>query len=198
MNTNDHELIARSLAEPAAFADLFDLHAATVHRYAASRTDRQTADDLLSETFLVAFDKRGNFDAERGAVRAWLLGITTTLIRKHRRTEARAYAGLAADKASRILSADAYQEADARLDAAASVRDLARALAKLAPGDRDVVLLYAWEELSYQDIALALDIPLGTVRSRLNRARTKLGANMNFTEDFNAKETGHGFAGTTA
>lgn len=193
MNT-DHELIARSLVEPAAFAGVFDRHAATVHRYAASRSDRQTADDLMSETFLVAFERRERFDLERGEVRAWLLGITTTLLRKHRRVEARAYQGIAAEQAARVLASDAYTDSDSRLDAAAAVRALGHQLGKLSPGDRDVLLLFAWEELSYQDIALALQIPIGTVRSRLNRARRKLGAAGASTLISLPKEVGHGIA----
>ncbi len=196
MNT-DHDVIARSLKEPAAFADLFDRHAATVYRYAASRSTRQVADDLLSETFLVAFEQRAKFNPERGEVKPWLLGIATTLLRKHRRVEARSYLALAAEHTRKVLSSDAFEDTDERLDAAAALRDVTTRLAKLPRGDRDVVILFAWEDLSYEQIAQALGIPVGTVRSRLNRARTKLGAALpNHTT--NRKEAGHGFAGSAA
>jgi len=193
----DTQLIADSVREPALFAGLFERHAATVHRYAASRSDRQTADEILSETFLVAFERRANFDPERGQVRPWLLGIATTLLRKHSRVEARAYLGLAADHARRILVNDAFEETDARLDAVAALRSVTERLPKLSQGDRDVVLLYAWEQLSYEDISQALGIPVGTVRSRLNRARRKLGAALD-PQFSDPKEAGHGFAETLA
>jgi RNA polymerase sigma-70 factor (ECF subfamily) len=61
-----------------------------------------------------------------------------------------------------------------RLDARSDRARLLEALASLPQGDRDVVVLVAWEDLSYDEVAAALDIPVGTVRSRLNRARRRL------------------------
>ena len=69
---------------------------------------------------------------------------------------------------------DEFEATDARLDAKRVVRRLGRALARLPAGDRDVLLLHTFADLDHQGIALALDIPTGTFRSRLNRARRKL------------------------
>lgn len=167
---SDGAALAASLIEPEKFAVLFDRHAASVHRYLARRV-AGLADDLLGETFLVAFRSRAGYEPARGEVRQWLFGIATNLLRRHARDEQRRYRALARvvpDEGLEILATDLTIE---RLDAQALGADLAAALAALKPGDRDVLLLWAWAELSYAQIAHALDIPPGTVRSRLNRAR---------------------------
>lgn len=110
--------------------------------------------------------------------------------------EARAYLALAAEHTRKVLSSDAFEDTDERLDAAAALQDVTTRLAKLPRGDRDVVILYAWVELSYEQIAQALGIPVGTVRSRLNRARTKLGAAL--PRPTHSKEAGHGLSESLA
>ncbi|WP_424467842.1 RNA polymerase sigma factor [Pseudoclavibacter helvolus] len=173
--STDSQIIERSRAEPAAFAELYDRHHRLVHRYAARRTNAEIADDVMSETFLVAFEQRSRFDTTRGEVRSWLLGIATTLLRKHRRLEAREWRSFtAADAAAAAEDGDFTSAAEARLDAGARMRNLGGAIASLSKGDRDALLLYALGELDYEGVAAALGIPVGTVRSRLNRARRKL------------------------
>ncbi len=166
---SDTELIAGSLAEPEHFAALFDRHATAVHRYLGRRVG-ELADDLLSETFLVAFRRRSAYRPEHLDVRPWLLGIATNLVHAHARTERRRYRAFArtgVDPAASLASDDVH----ARVDAEALRAPLAAALAGLKERDRDVLLLFAWEQLGYEEIAAALEIPVGTVRSRLNRAR---------------------------
>ena len=90
--STDNETIERSRESPGAFAEVFDRHARTVHRYAARRLDAGVADDVMSETFLVAFERRTAFDGSANAL-PWLLGIATNLIKKHARLEARACKG---------------------------------------------------------------------------------------------------------
>jgi RNA polymerase sigma-70 factor (ECF subfamily) len=174
--STDGEIISASLTAPERFGELYDRHARTVHRYAARRTSAQIADDVMAETFLVAFEKRGSFDDVQTDARPWLLGIATLLLRKHARLEARAWKGLVAADAASILVADPVADHGERLDAAAAIRRLAGAVRRLRDGDRDALLLYAWGDLDYEGVAAALGIPIGTVRSRLNRARTKLRA----------------------
>ncbi|GAA3178185.1 RNA polymerase sigma factor [Blastococcus jejuensis] len=165
----DTELIARSVAEPEQFAALFDRHAAAVHRYLGRRVG-ELADDLLSETFLIAFRRRTAYRPERVDVRPWLLGIATNLVHAHARAERRRYRALARTGAD-PAAAHASDDVHARVDAEALRGPLAAALAGLAGRDRDVLLLFAWGQLGYEEIAVALDVPIGTVRSRLNRAR---------------------------
>lgn len=169
----DNEVIERSAREPAVFALLFDRHAGVIYRYAAQRLGDDIADDVMSETFLVAFERRSSYDTTVGDARPWLLGIATRLLRKHARVEAVAWRGMAADLAAQVAP-DFIEQAGSRIDAERLTRRLAKALRRLSDADRDTVLLYAWADLSYTAIATAMDVPVGTVRSRLNRARRQL------------------------
>ena len=165
----DAELMVASVDEPEQFAALFDRHATAVHRYLGRRVG-ELADDLLSETFLVAFRRRSAYRPDRVDVRPWLLGIATNLMHAHARTERRRYRALARAGAEPVAAAGS-DEVHARVDAAALRGPLAAALAGLKARDRDVLLLFAWGQLGYEEVAAVLDIPIGTVRSRLNRAR---------------------------
>ncbi|MGB4779592.1 RNA polymerase sigma factor [Microbacterium sp.] len=169
----DNEVIERSGDEPGAFASIYDRHAPAIYRYASQRLGDHAAEDVMSETFLVAFEKRAGYDLDVVDARPWLLGIATRLMRKHVRLEARAWKGMVADVAAQ-LAPDVIEQAGARLDAARLTRRLASALRKLSASDRDTLLLYAWGDLDYAGVAAALDVPIGTVRSRLNRARRLL------------------------
>ena len=129
---SDAELVARSLDDPEAFAPLFDRHAVSVHRYLGRRVG-ELADDLLSETFLIAFRRRAAYRPEHVQVRPWLLGIATNLVHGHVRTEQRRYKALARAAAEpERPGSDPGDSAD-RLDAAALRGPLAAALAALEP-----------------------------------------------------------------
>ena len=168
--STDNELIARSLFDPAVFAELYDRHARAVYRYAAQRVGDHPADDVMSETFLVAFERRDAYDREVTDARPWLLGIATRLMRKHARLEAVAWKGMAADMAAQVAP-DVIERAGARMNAERLTHRLTAALRKLSDADRDTLLLYAWGHLDYAAIAVATEVSVGTVRSRLNRAR---------------------------
>jgi RNA polymerase sigma factor (sigma-70 family) len=170
---DDAFIIERSQREPEQFEVLFDRHAPRIHRYVARRVGREVADDVVAETFLVAFAKRRQYHAAYRDAAPWLYGIATNLIGQHRRDEARQFRIRQA--ALPDLNVPGHAERVAADVTAGSVRDLlAAALAGLADGDRDVIVLIAWEQLTYDETARALNIPVGTVRSRLNRARTRL------------------------
>ena len=172
MTPTDAEVIDRSRHEPDAFAAIFDRHAPHIRRYLERRLGAQVADDLLAETFLVAFDKRQRYDLARPDARPWLYGIATNLVGQHRRHEARRYRDRAADTTEH----DHADRVAAGVTAWAARSRLAEALHGLSPEDRDVLLLVAWEQLGYEEVAAALAIPVGTVRSRLHRARRKVRA----------------------
>jgi RNA polymerase sigma-70 factor (ECF subfamily) len=165
----DTVLLEDSVRVPERFGPLFDRHAPAVHHYLARRIG-DAADDLLAETFLIAFRRRAEYRPLHLEVRPWLFGIATNLLHRFVRQEARRYRALARMPADRAGPGLADEAAD-RVDAQALRRALAAALAALKPGDRDVLLLVAWAQLSYLEIAAALGIPVGTVRSRLHRAR---------------------------
>jgi RNA polymerase sigma factor (sigma-70 family) len=189
---SDAEVIAASVAHPDAFAVVFDRHSPHIHRYLARRLGRQAADDLVAETFLAAFRKRAGYDLARPDARPWLYGIATNLVSGHRRAEQREYR-LRAMAAVRQESDCHADRVAAQVTAQAMGRLLATALAELSEGDRDVLLLIAWEGLAYDEVADALGIPVGTVRSRLNRARRKVRLVLDAPEtdltDTNTEET---------
>lgn len=167
--TEDAELISGSLAVPETFGGIFDRHFSAVHRYLARRVGHERADDLASQTFTVAFERRATFRPGDVGARPWLLGIATNLLRNDRRSEQRLLETLAR------LSADASAAARVSGRTAPDVDfEMAAALGALDGDQRDVLLLHAWAELSYEEIADALAIPIGTVRSRLSRARSHL------------------------
>ena len=173
--SNDNNVIERSMSDPSAFGEIFHRHAPVLHRYVARRAGETVADDVTSETFLVAFRRRGKYDLSREDARPWLFGIATNLMHRHRIAEARTLKSLERLE-SEPTSVDTTHLLDDAMDAAGTIKELAHALRKLPKGDRDALLLYAWADFSYEEIAQALKIPVGTVRSRLNRTRRILKA----------------------
>lgn len=169
----DAEVVARSRAEPEAFGLLFDRHADAVFGYFARRVPRPEVPDLVAETFRLAFDARDRFDPERARARPWLYGLATNVLRHHLRSARREQAAhlRLAPPGGPVTDEDAV---DASIDAAAEWPVVAAAIDGLAAIDREALLLMAWEELTYAEIAEATGVPLGTVRSRINRARRQL------------------------
>ncbi len=167
----------RSRYGPAAFGELYDRHGPDIYRYAARRAGDFVAEDVMAETFLIAFEGRAEFVGPSEAVRPWLFGIATNLLRRHHRAEARMLRALART-GGRADSLDAFDAVEVRLDASGNRVLIGNALQDLAPIDREAILLFVWAELSYEDIATATGVPLGTVRSRINRARRKLRAHL--------------------
>ncbi len=179
----DAELIAGSVEDPEQFAALFDRHATTVHRYLGRRVG-ELADDLLSETFLIAFRRRAAYRPDHVEVRPWLLGIATNVVHGHQRTERRRYRALARQAGRPEEHGVDPADSGDRLAAEALRGPLAAALAGLKARDRDALLLLAWGQLGYEEIAAVLDIPIGTVRSRLNRARRQTRAALGSVSPF--------------
>jgi RNA polymerase sigma-70 factor, ECF subfamily len=156
------------------FAELYEQHFADIHRYIAGRLGRDVADDIAADTFVIAMRKRDSFDAGRGPVRAWLFGIATNLVAQHQRKERRRYHALARAGAREL--ADGREARVSWLAAEGMQPRLARALARLSQEERDVLMLVALADLSYEEVSEALKIPSGTVGSRLNRGRKKIRA----------------------
>ena len=181
---DDAAIIRRSLREPERFSAIFDRHAPHIMRYLAHRVGRQTADDLVAETFLVAFRARKKYDVDRPDARPWLYGIATNLVRRRQREDGREHRLRAAIVPEPDTGGHADRVAE-QVTAAAMNQSLGAALAGLSSGDRDVLLLVAWEGLTYDEVARALDIPVGTVRSRLNRARRRVRAALTAKEFVN-------------
>jgi len=159
----DAEAIARSRAEPAAFGAVFDRHFQAVYAYAQRRVGPALCEEVAAETFARAFALRARYDIAHASALPWLLGIATNVMRRHWRSERRRLAAYA-----RAVSHDppgVLPDPDG---------EAIRAVARLPRRQREVVLLHAWADLSYEQIAIALNLPVGTVRSRLSRARRTL------------------------
>lgn len=169
---SDADVIARSLVEGEVFGLIYDRHAPTLLRFLGRRVGAEVAEGLLGEAFRIAFERRKAFDPGRPSALPWLYGIASNLLLKHRRGEARRLAASARMAIGREV-ADGRASA-AALEARALLPRVAEALESLPEGEREALFLYAWEDLSYSHIAEALELPVGTVRSRLNRARARL------------------------
>jgi RNA polymerase sigma factor (sigma-70 family) len=171
----DNELWRRAAAgEPEAFGLLYERHARAIYNYLFRRCgDWGVAEDLTSVVFLEAYRRRREARIAEGKVLPWLYGVATNVVRNQRRSLRRhsealkrlpppdpelGVAGLAAE----------------RIDAERQMRRVLAALQQLPESDKDVLSLCLWSELSYEDAAAALEIPVGTVRSRLSRARARL------------------------
>lgn len=173
----DSAAISHSFDDPERFAAIFDRYWSPIYRYVARRLGQPLADDLAADVFLVAFDRRRGYDLDQAEAGPWLYGIASNMVARHRRAELRRLRAL-----SRIrLDVSSEEPADriaGRVDAEAQGAALAAALKGLPPGDRDALLLMAWADLTSEQVARALGIPAGTVRSRVHRARKKLRAAM--------------------
>jgi RNA polymerase sigma-70 factor (ECF subfamily) len=170
--SSDAQVIGRSLDEPEAFGLIYDRHAATVLRFLGRRVGAEVAKGLVGELFRIAFERRKTFDASRASALPWLYGIGSNLLLKHRRAEARRLRASA--RMASGLEAGDRRASTAALDARLLFPRVADAIETLPDGEREALLLFAWEDLSYQSVAEVLELPIGTVRSRLNRARAHL------------------------
>ncbi len=170
--TTDRAVIALSLEDPQAFGLLFERHARPIHRFIARRTDDEVAKDVVAETFFRAFERRDRFSSTRDDALPWLFGIAVNVLRHRRFRDL----PLLPEDEQGAASSDDIDAVGRRLDAQRQLQHVLAAVRRMPAGTRDVVLLNAWADMTYEDIAEALQIPIGTVRSRLHRARTILRA----------------------
>ncbi len=170
---HDAAAIQRSLDDPSAFDVVFESHHDVVYRYVASRVGPAVAEDVVGEVFLAAFASRAKFRPEIStSALPWLLGIATRRISRHRDAERRWVAQCRAAQGERVLSED--EGAESRVDAELLARRLDIALQALPLREREPLLLHVLVGLSYEEVAAALGIKLGTVRSRISRGRSRL------------------------
>lgn len=153
------------------FDEVFAAEVGPLCRYLHRRVGANAAEDLAAATFATAYASWERFDPGR-PVRPWLYGIAANLVRHHWRAERRMLRAYARSGVDPVVSME--DEAAERLDAYDRRRDLAAGLAALRPQEREMLLLHAWAELSDTEIAIALKLPVGTVKSRLHRTRKRL------------------------
>jgi RNA polymerase sigma factor (sigma-70 family) len=176
--SSDAAVIRASCRDPAAFGVVFDRHWVRIHRYCVVRAG-PPGEDLAAETFRVAFDRRSDYDGRQDAA-PWLYGIATNLLRTWFRSAARGERALR--RSAGHAAGDDIEEALERAEAQRLGPELAAVLSQLTAEERDALLLHACAELSYDQIARATEVPIGTVRSRIHRARTRVRAHLQTLE----------------
>jgi RNA polymerase sigma factor (sigma-70 family) len=170
----DGELWRRAVeGDPDSFGVLFERHVGAVYNYLFRRTaDWSLAEDLTSVVFLEAWRKRADVQLEDDRALPWLLGVATNVLRNRRRSQWRYRAAL--HRLPRERVENFADDADARVDDERRMRSVLRSLGMLPRHEQEVLTLCAWAGLSYEEAAVALDLPVGTVRSRLSRARARM------------------------
>lgn len=168
---SDAQVLAASIDRPADFATIFDRHHEAIHRYLWTRAS-EAADDLAAEVFRIAFERRRDFDTTYRSAKPWLFGIAANLAREHHRTIARRRQ--TEDRLAIAEGDGAVPDPEGRLADLAATEPVAAAILELPERDREPLLLYAWADLAYDEVAAALDVPVGTVRSRIHRARGRV------------------------
>ena len=165
------------------FQTLFEEHKDAVYRFAWRMTSSAAfAEDVTQDVFLAVLRHPGRFDPHRGRLRSFLLGITRNLILKRWRDERR------------------WEEFDDELFSARPIEVgysdvaeiVAEAVRSLPPLQREVLILAEYEELSLDDIARAVESEIGTVKSRLHRARENLRRMLSPLKPTNGVRSNHG------
>jgi RNA polymerase sigma factor (sigma-70 family) len=174
VNLDDSVLWSRARSgDSEAFGMLFERHARTIYNYCFRRVGSwAVAEDLVSIVFLEAW-RRVDKQLPSGKELPWLFGIATNVVRNRRRSERRYAAALS--RVPRPTAEPSFaDDSDERVDDEELMARALMLLARLPRREQEVFALCAWSELSYEDAAVALRIPVGTVRSRLSRARDRL------------------------
>lgn len=171
---SDAEVIEQSWTDPRRFELVFVRHHHAIRTFLARRIGVEAADDLAAQTFVTAFESRRRYKTDRADARPWLYGIATNVLRRHYRTEQRRLRAIARMGEEAPSPSPGEDEVVAKLDAERLAPAIAAALLALSKKTRDVLVLIAWEGLTYGETADALGISQATVRSRLHQARQKL------------------------
>ncbi|HEY3844919.1 MAG TPA: RNA polymerase sigma factor [Acidimicrobiales bacterium] len=168
----DAQAIEPQVADAAAFTVIFERHFAAVFTYLARRVGVSEAEDLASQAFVIAFERRSRYEPHPSGVLPWLYGIATNLVANHRRSEMRALRVMARQHPIDASAVDVdVERMFERAGAESEYQQLVLALADLSDELRDTIVLFAWADLSYDEISAALGIAPGTVGSRISRAR---------------------------
>ena len=170
-------MTSRNVRQPDSVSEVeqwFELYVDDVQQYVARRVGAGNAPDIVADTFRLAIEHFDQFDLHQGVPRAWLFGIATNLVRRFWRTERRRVRAYAESVQRLPPTIDPLLDSDRRIDAQRRLAEIADAVSALPADDLDVLVLTAWENMSSSEVASVLNIPAGTVRSRLNRIRAQL------------------------
>jgi RNA polymerase sigma-70 factor (ECF subfamily) len=156
-----------------AFSRLFAGFERPIFRYAAHMCGRDAADDIVQETFLAVLRGSGTYDASKGSVGNYLFGIARHCVLK--RLSGREIASFDLDEHDeRTARADDSPTVLDSLTREETIQTVRAAITSLPAPYREVVVLCELQEMSYVDAAAIAQCPVGTVRSRLHRARALL------------------------
>jgi RNA polymerase sigma factor (sigma-70 family) len=169
---SDADVVKASIRDPSRFGEIFDRYANDILRYASARLGSDLAEDVTAETFLAAFRARGRYDLSRGNARPWLYGIAIRQIGKHSRAERRYRQALSRVQAETVTADFGDRVAD-RVTAEQLRPLLSAVLSELPHRDRELLLLVAWTDLTYEESARALGVSASAVKSRLHRIRAR-------------------------
>jgi RNA polymerase sigma factor (sigma-70 family) len=171
---DDADAVAASLTRPDCFGVLFNRYHGAIWAFLARAAGHDAADELAGDVFVAAFTNRHRYDPSCGTVRAWLYGIAMNLQRTRWRSDARQARALERVAGGLVGAVTPIDTADEMLDGRHQLDQVRHAMACLPERHREVLTLFVWERLSYEEIASALGVEVGTVRSRLARARSEL------------------------
>ena len=177
-------------SEAIVFGELFGRHAQAVYSFCARRTaDLSLAEDLTSITFLEAWRHRDRVPStQAGGALPWLLGVANNVVRNARRGQRR-YRNALERLPVPPVAPPAEDQAVARSVTEGGLREALDAISALPAREQEVVMLVLWSGLSYEEAATAMSIPVGTVQSRLSRARAKLQISLSTNSHAVAKES---------
>lgn len=175
MTPTDAEIIRASRRRPDLFEEIYRRHVDAVYRFAVGRVGVHEAEDVVADTFVRALSLRHRYRYDRPNALPWLFGVAANIVRERRRRMARAHRAHRRLAGRRPVDVDTLEQIPDRVDAALVSDALARALATLSDADYRTFMLVTLGGLTYQEAADDLGIPIGTVRSRLARVRTRLG-----------------------
>jgi RNA polymerase sigma factor (sigma-70 family) len=169
---SDADIVRASIRDPGRFGEIFDRYGDDILRYAGARLGSDLAEDVTAETFLAAFRARSRYDLSRGNARPWLYGIAIRQIGKHSRAERRYRQALSRAHIDTDTADFGDRVAD-RVTAEQLRPRLSHVLSGLSRQDRELLLLVAWTDLSYEESAQALGVSVSAVKSRLHRIRVR-------------------------
>jgi RNA polymerase sigma-70 factor (ECF subfamily) len=179
---DDAQAVRDSMSRPEAFAHLFDQHFEWLFGFCSRRVGARPAEDVVGEVFRRAFEKRDQFDVSRPSARPWLIAIALNVMRNETRRQSRERVAIARVPVVKPRAQEFLDSIVATsLDAKGLVEQVRRGLAGLPEDEYQALTLFAWDELSYGDIADAVGVPVGTIRSRIHRARQRLQASLSGT-----------------
>lgn len=169
----DAEIIEASLSDPGEFEEIFRRHHSAIYQYAVGRVGVVNAADVAADVFVRALSIRRRYDLSKADCRPWLYGIAANLAGDRLRRLRRGIQALF-EAPSRHRDVDRTADSDDRLVAENLFDDINAALSELSEDDRTTFLLFALEGLSYSEIGEILDVPSGTVGSRISRIRSRI------------------------